>query len=94
MEYFAHAFRSRRERRMRCRELAELVTNYLEGALPAAEVARVEAHLARCADCGAHLHQTLETIRMLRRLRGPHRDPRARAELRELFRRETGAPPC
>jgi anti-sigma factor RsiW len=94
MNSFGHAFRSRRSRGMRCRELAELLTEYLEGALPAAEAARVEAHLARCADCGAHLHQTLETVRTLGRLRRPELEPRVRAELGELFRRETGARPC
>ena len=33
-------------RELTCQELVELVTDYLEGALPAAERARFEAHLA------------------------------------------------
>ena len=34
-----------------CRELVELVTDYLEWALPALNRARVESHLARCSHC-------------------------------------------
>ena len=51
---------------MECRELVELLTEYLEEALPAAERARLEAHLAACDDCTAFLVQLLETIDALR----------------------------
>ena len=34
-----------------CRALVELVTDYLEGALPDATRLRFEEHLAACADC-------------------------------------------
>jgi anti-sigma factor RsiW len=48
-----------------CRELVELVTEYLEDALSERERARFEAHLVSCPGCGAHLAQVRETIRIL-----------------------------
>jgi anti-sigma factor RsiW len=47
-----------------CREVVELMTNYLEGALSAAERARFEQHIAGCDGCTAYLAQ-LRTARML-----------------------------
>ena len=46
-----------------CRELVELVTPYLEGALPADERALVDQHLASCDGCQAYLQQMRLTIR-------------------------------
>jgi anti-sigma factor RsiW len=54
-----------------CRELVELVTDYLEGVLTAAERMRFEAHLSECDGCEAYLEQMLLTIRALRLLREP-----------------------
>lgn len=53
-----------------CQELVEVVTDYLEGRLPAEEVARVDAHLALCPPCVHYLEQ----IRVLLRLGGEERD--------------------
>jgi anti-sigma factor RsiW len=47
---------------MTCQELVELVTDYLDGALPDAERARFEAHLAECPGCERHLEQVRMTI--------------------------------
>ena len=38
-----------------CIELVELLTDYLEGALPADEVAAVDAHLETCSACRTYL---------------------------------------
>ena len=46
-----------------CQELVELVTEYFEHALPAAERVRFETHLAECDGCDAHLEQVRLTIR-------------------------------
>jgi anti-sigma factor RsiW len=51
---------------MSCRELVELVTDYVEDVLPAPEGARFEAHLAGCAGCAAYLAQMRITIRLAR----------------------------
>ena len=45
-----------------CVELVELLTDYLEGALPPDEVAAVEAHLEVCGACRAYLAQIRATV--------------------------------
>ncbi len=47
-----------------CRELVELVTDYLEGSLPAHERARFEAHLNACEACVAYVEQMRTTVRL------------------------------
>jgi anti-sigma factor RsiW len=42
---------------MACTEEVELVTDYLEGALPAAEAARLERHLETCPGCTQYVEQ-------------------------------------
>jgi anti-sigma factor RsiW len=51
---------------MSCRELVELVTDYLEGALSPEDVARFEAHVAGCPGCAAYLEQMRTTIAVIR----------------------------
>ena len=48
-----------------CIELVELLTDYLEGALPPDEVAAVEAHLQTCPPCRTYLAQMRATIQAL-----------------------------
>ena len=69
-----------------CQELVELVTDYLEGTLPAGERARFEAHLAGCAGCRAYLEQMRQTIRVLHRLTEDALTPEAREDLLRVFR--------
>jgi len=69
-----------------CQELVELVTDYLEGALPASERARFEAHLADCPYCDAYLDQMRRTIRVVGSRRESKVAPEAEAEA-ELLRR-------
>jgi anti-sigma factor RsiW len=40
-----------------CVQVVELVTDYLEGALPAAEAERLERHLVTCPGCSEYLEQ-------------------------------------
>jgi len=47
---------------MNCRQVVELMTDYLEGALSAVERARFEDHIAGCDGCRAYLAQ-LRTAR-------------------------------
>lgn len=49
---------------MTCRELVELITDYLEGALPRRVKKGVEAHLEACSGCRTVLAQMRETIRL------------------------------
>jgi anti-sigma factor RsiW len=48
-----------------CRELVELVTDYLEGALAPETHARFEAHITCCDHCGAYLEQMRVTLRVV-----------------------------
>jgi anti-sigma factor RsiW len=69
-----------------CREMVELVTEYLEGAMPARERAIFEAHLAVCHGCDAYLAQISEVIRDLGRLRDDALPAEVRDELLAIFR--------
>ena len=71
---------------MRCRELVELITDYLEGTLPASERARFERHLAGCDGCQAYLDQMRQTIDALGRLPPESLSPEAQSKLLEAFR--------
>jgi len=69
-----------------CAELVELVTAYLEGALPADERVRFEQHLVMCEGCIAYLDQMRETVRLTGTLREEHLDDHARDALLHAFR--------
>jgi anti-sigma factor RsiW len=47
---------------LECRELVELVTEYLEGALSPEERTRFELHLAICPGCAAYVRQLRDTL--------------------------------
>jgi anti-sigma factor RsiW len=51
-----------------CQELVELITGYLEGALPADETALFEQHLNFCEGCVSYLEQMRGTIRLAGRI--------------------------
>ena len=67
-----------------CRDIAEIVTSYLEGDLPASLRDRFDAHLAICPDCVMYVDQMRQTIA----LSGASAEPQALpAELRRNLRR-------
>ena len=68
-----------------CRELVELVTDYLEGALAADERARFDEHIGKCHGCGVYLEQMRQTIVVLGRLPEDTLAPEAERELLEAF---------
>jgi hypothetical protein len=70
---------------MSCRELVELVTAYLEGALSGAETAALEKHLRACRGCEIYLEQFRLTIGALGGLREGGLDPEPRARLLAAF---------
>jgi anti-sigma factor RsiW len=55
----------RRRSGLACREIVELVTDYLEGTLKPTDRTRFETHIAGCEACTAYLHQMRETLRVL-----------------------------
>jgi len=68
-----------------CQELVELVTDYLEGALPAEQRARFDAHLEPCRGCTAYLEQMRATIELVGRLTPEDVSPEAEAALLGVF---------
>ena len=69
-----------------CRELVELVTDYLEGALSPEEHERFEEHIAGCGGCKVYLEQIRQTIRALGHLPGDALTPEAERALLQAFR--------
>jgi anti-sigma factor RsiW len=77
-----------------CRELVELVTPYLEDALPADERALVEQHLASCDGCEAYVQQMRLTIRAIGHVSEDAITSKTREDVLAIFRkwrnRQTG----
>jgi predicted anti-sigma-YlaC factor YlaD len=74
------------EEELACQELVEIVSNYLEGALPEADRERFDAHLEICEGCRRYLDQMRTTIRVVGALTEDDLDPDARDQLLQLFR--------
>jgi anti-sigma factor RsiW len=74
-----------------CRELVELVTAYLEGALAPEDAARFEQHISGCDGCSAYLEQMRATIRLAGRLTPEAVPPEAERALLSAFRSWTRA---
>jgi anti-sigma factor RsiW len=71
---------------MPCRELVEVITAYLEDALPERDRRRFEAHLEACEDCREYVAQFRRTIALVGRVQPDGLSPRAREELLAAFR--------
>ncbi|HZC69317.1 MAG TPA: zf-HC2 domain-containing protein [Jatrophihabitans sp.] len=69
-----------------CSDVVELVTDYVEGTLPADVAGRVAAHLAECDGCATYLEQMMQTAAALRRVELAGLSDAACAELRAAFR--------
>ena len=69
-----------------CREMVELVTEYIEGSMPTRLRAIFEAHLSVCPGCTAYLDQVRQTIQALGKLTEETIAPQARDELLQAFR--------
>jgi anti-sigma factor RsiW len=69
-----------------CQELVELVTDYLEGALPGEELERFEEHLLYCKPCVMHVEQIRETIRVAGAVSADDLDPVVADDLLGAFR--------
>ncbi len=69
-----------------CRELVELVTAYLDGALSPRDRVRFEAHIAGCDGCTAYLQEMRTTIRLTGTLTEEQIAPDAKSRLLDTFR--------
>ena len=77
----------RRRRPLVCRQAVELMTDYLEGTLPARDRARLEAHLAQCRHCTRYLAQIRTTVEAAGQVDPDDLDPQALDDLVDLYRR-------
>lgn len=71
---------------MTCKELVELVTEYLEGTLSADVRARMDQHLAGCDGCTHYLEHMRQTIRLTGQVREENLSQPQRDDLLRLFR--------
>ena len=77
-----------------CQDFVELVTAYLDDAMPANERARIDRHLATCPGCAAALAQWRTVIDLAGRLTETDvesMDPAVRSRLMAVFRRNGGS---
>ncbi|MGH7272630.1 MAG: anti-sigma factor family protein [Polyangiaceae bacterium] len=71
---------------MRCTEVTELTTEYLNGRLPFWHRLAFRMHVAMCRHCRAFLDHVRKTITLLGRLPPQPVPPETRAELLRQFR--------
>jgi anti-sigma factor RsiW len=77
----------RRRNPLVCKEVVELVTDYLEGTMAPRERARFESHIADCPNCRRYLAQMRITLDVLGRIEAEAVAPETMDELVELYRR-------
>lgn len=69
-----------------CRELTELVTEYLEGRMSFMDRLRFRAHVGMCRGCRTYLDQMKQTVRTIGKLPPEDIPPEVRSQLLERFR--------
>ena len=68
-----------------CREITELVTEYVEGALSLTDRLRFQFHIGMCRHCRAYLRQMKLTAKALGHLPEPELPPELESELLRRF---------
>lgn len=71
---------------IRCTELVEVVTDWMEGALPDTDRLQVEEHIAICPHCNDYVAQLRLAAETLRQALRPAAPPPARSALLDAFR--------
>lgn len=74
------------EHDLTCKEMVELVTDYLEGKLSAEQRFRFEKHLAACHGCTNYVEQMRKTIQITGQLSEADVSPETARELLAIFR--------
>ena len=69
-----------------CKELVELVTEYLEGTMSPADRSRFEEHLAICPGCITYVEQMRQTIALVGQLTEDLLPAEAERDLLQAFR--------
>jgi predicted anti-sigma-YlaC factor YlaD len=73
-----------------CRQIVEMVTDYLEGALSAENVLLLERHLSICEGCTAYLDQMRITLQATGAIGNEPLPPHVLGPLLEAFRSMRG----
>jgi anti-sigma factor (TIGR02949 family) len=73
---------------LRCRDIVELLREYLDGELDPATVEALDAHLAGCQECTAFLNTYRGTVRATRQLREEELPPALRERLLRFLRQQ------
>ena len=73
-------------RSITCQELTEVLTDYLEGVMPAEDRERFEAHLAICDGCVHYVTQMRQTVTATHALSSEDVEATAPDELLSAFR--------
>ena len=81
-----------RRSELACRQMVELITDYLEDSLPRSQRRRFDAHIAGCEHCSEYLDQMRTTIRLTGRLRAEDMTPDMHREFAEIYRRWRSEP--
>lgn len=68
-----------------CREITELLVDYVDGSLPSEECQRLEAHLCGCRTCDHFLQSYRVTILLTRRLPCEALPPELTARLKRFL---------
>jgi predicted anti-sigma-YlaC factor YlaD len=71
---------------LRCLDITELVTDYLEGRMTLADRMRFQMHIGMCKHCRAYLRQMRQTIQTLGHLPAEPIPGDVRDELLQRFR--------
>ncbi|MEP6987763.1 MAG: zf-HC2 domain-containing protein [Chloroflexota bacterium] len=69
-----------------CKQLVDLVADYLEEAIPDEARAQFEQHLSECGYCSAYVQQLQVTVTLTKKLSENELDKPAPKELLNIFR--------
>ncbi len=67
--------------KLRCKEIVDLLADYLDGALPPETAKSLKAHLDGCSPCVAFVNTYRGTVDVVRRLRDVEIPPELRERL-------------
>ena len=73
-------------RTITCKELTEVLTDYLEGTMALEDRATLEVHIALCEGCATYVEQMRQVIRTVHELRPDEVEATAPDSLLEAFR--------
>lgn len=74
------------ESEITCKDLVELVTDYLDDRMPAEQRLRFEEHIAFCSPCAVYLEQMRQTISVTGALREEDLDQESRDAMLSVFK--------